>query len=139
MRPPQDEVIALSSDDLHIPVLPGKGAGIYAITDCATGIDVPFKTPWGWRQPDRPQAGDSQQQWLARSLGGWQQLMPNAGPEVFAVNVKGAFVATRACLPYLRRAPGGGAIVVVSSVQATATQTDVVAYTASKNARETAR
>jgi NAD(P)-dependent dehydrogenase (short-subunit alcohol dehydrogenase family) len=32
MRPPQDEVIALSSDDLHIPVLPGKGAGIHAYT-----------------------------------------------------------------------------------------------------------
>jgi NAD(P)-dependent dehydrogenase (short-subunit alcohol dehydrogenase family) len=54
--------------------------------------------------------------------------------EVFAVNVKGAFLATRACLPYLRRAPGGGAIVVVSSVQASATQADVVAYTASKGA-----
>jgi hypothetical protein len=81
MRPPQDEVVALRSDDLDISVLPGKGGGIYAITDCATGIDVLFKTPWGWRQPDRPSAGDSQQQWLDRYPGDWQQLVSNAGSE----------------------------------------------------------
>jgi hypothetical protein len=81
MRPPQDEVVAHRSDDLDISVLPGKGAGIYAITDFAMGIDALFRTPWGWRQPDRPSAGDSQQQWLDRYPGGWQQLVSNAGPE----------------------------------------------------------
>lgn len=53
--------------------------------------------------------------------------------EVFAVNVKGVFLAVRAGLPHLRRS-GSGAIVIVSSVQATATQTGVVAYAASKGA-----
>jgi NAD(P)-dependent dehydrogenase (short-subunit alcohol dehydrogenase family) len=53
--------------------------------------------------------------------------------EVFAVNVKGVFLAARAALPYLRRS-ARGAIVVVSSVQALATQTGVAAYAASKGA-----
>lgn len=53
--------------------------------------------------------------------------------EVFAVNAKGAFLAARAAIPHLRRGTAGS-IVVVSSVQGHATQTDVAAYTASKGA-----
>ncbi len=52
---------------------------------------------------------------------------------VFAVNVKGVFLAARAALPHLRRSPRG-AIVIVSSVQAFATQEGVAAYAASKGA-----
>lgn len=51
----------------------------------------------------------------------------------FDVNVKGAFLAAKACMPHLRRSERG-AVVIVSSVQATATQSDVVAYAASKGA-----
>jgi NAD(P)-dependent dehydrogenase (short-subunit alcohol dehydrogenase family) len=58
---------------------------------------------------------------------------PGTWDEVFAVNVRGAYLAARAAVPALR-ARGGGAIVVVSSVQATASQTGVAAYTASKGA-----
>lgn len=54
--------------------------------------------------------------------------------EVFAVNVKGVYLTARAALPHLRSARGGGAIVVVSSVQAMATQTNVAAYAAGKGA-----
>jgi NAD(P)-dependent dehydrogenase (short-subunit alcohol dehydrogenase family) len=53
--------------------------------------------------------------------------------DVFAVNVKGVFLAARAALPQLRRSHRG-AIVIVSSVQAHATQTGVAAYAASKGA-----
>jgi NAD(P)-dependent dehydrogenase (short-subunit alcohol dehydrogenase family) len=53
--------------------------------------------------------------------------------EVFAVNVKGVFLAARAALPHLRRS-ARGAIVIVSSVQALATQAGVAAYAASKGA-----
>jgi NAD(P)-dependent dehydrogenase (short-subunit alcohol dehydrogenase family) len=52
---------------------------------------------------------------------------------VFAVNVKGVFLAARAALPYLRRS-ARGAVVVVSSVQAHATQAGVAAYAASRGA-----
>jgi NAD(P)-dependent dehydrogenase (short-subunit alcohol dehydrogenase family) len=56
-----------------------------------------------------------------------------AWDDVFAVNVKGVFFAARAALPELRRS-SRGAIVIVSSVQAFATQTGVAAYAASKGA-----
>jgi NAD(P)-dependent dehydrogenase (short-subunit alcohol dehydrogenase family) len=51
--------------------------------------------------------------------------------ETLDVNLKGVYQACHAAVPALRRR-GGGAIVCVSSVQATATQTGVAAYAASK-------
>jgi NAD(P)-dependent dehydrogenase (short-subunit alcohol dehydrogenase family) len=52
---------------------------------------------------------------------------------VLGINLDGAFHAVKHSLPALR-ASGRGAIVIVSSVQAFATQTEVAAYTASKGA-----
>jgi NAD(P)-dependent dehydrogenase (short-subunit alcohol dehydrogenase family) len=56
-----------------------------------------------------------------------------AWDEVFAVNVKGVFLAARAALPYLRHSSRGAAV-VVSSVQAYAAQTAVASYSATKGA-----
>jgi NAD(P)-dependent dehydrogenase (short-subunit alcohol dehydrogenase family) len=53
--------------------------------------------------------------------------------EVQDINVKAAFLTCRSALPHLRE-NGSGSIVIVSSVQATATQSNVAAYTASKGA-----
>ncbi|MDR6881277.1 glucose 1-dehydrogenase [Bacillus sp. 3255] len=53
--------------------------------------------------------------------------------EVLDVNVKGMFLSSKYCIPYMRER-GGGAIVHVSSVQAYASQSKVAAYTASKGA-----
>lgn len=53
--------------------------------------------------------------------------------EVLDINLKGVYLTCKAAVPRLR-ARGGGAIVVVSSVQAFASQTQVAAYTASKSA-----
>jgi NAD(P)-dependent dehydrogenase (short-subunit alcohol dehydrogenase family) len=52
--------------------------------------------------------------------------------EVFAINVKGVYLACRAALPHLRASRG--AIVAISSVQAHVSQTAVAAYVASKGA-----
>jgi NAD(P)-dependent dehydrogenase (short-subunit alcohol dehydrogenase family) len=52
--------------------------------------------------------------------------------EVLDVNVRAMFLAAKHAVPLMRR--GGGAIVNVASAQATATQRNVVAYTASKGA-----
>ena len=52
--------------------------------------------------------------------------------EVIRVNLKGAWNAARATIP-LMQAVGGGAVVNVSSVQALATQPNVLAYTVSKH------
>ncbi len=51
--------------------------------------------------------------------------------EVHDVNLRGAFLAVRASVPHLRRR-GGGSVVIVSSVQAFVSQSNVVAYAASK-------
>jgi NAD(P)-dependent dehydrogenase (short-subunit alcohol dehydrogenase family) len=53
--------------------------------------------------------------------------------EVLGVNLQGAWNAARAVIPFLEKA-GGGTIVNVSSVQALATQPNVLAYTVSKHA-----
>lgn len=52
--------------------------------------------------------------------------------EVLGVNLKGAWNAARATIPYLKE--HGGTIVNVSSVQALASQQNVFAYTVSKHA-----
>lgn len=52
--------------------------------------------------------------------------------EVLGVNLKGAWNAARAALPFLQEA-GGGTIVNVSSVQGLASQPNVLAYTVSKH------
>jgi NAD(P)-dependent dehydrogenase (short-subunit alcohol dehydrogenase family) len=52
--------------------------------------------------------------------------------EVLDVNLKGAWNAARAAIPFLQES-GGGAIVNVSSVQAHASQQNVLAYTISKH------
>jgi NAD(P)-dependent dehydrogenase (short-subunit alcohol dehydrogenase family) len=52
--------------------------------------------------------------------------------EVIGVNLKGAWNAARATIPYLQES-GGGTIVNVSSVQALASQQNVLAYTVSKH------
>ena len=51
--------------------------------------------------------------------------------EVLNVNLKGAWNAARACLPHILK--HGGSIVNVSSVQALASQQNVLAYTVSKH------
>lgn len=53
--------------------------------------------------------------------------------EVLGVNTKGVFLAARAALPHIRRSPAGS-VVIVASVQGTASQANVVAYTTSKGA-----
>lgn len=56
----------------------------------------------------------------------------NQWNEVLDVNLKGAWNAARATIPYLQEA-GSGAIVNVSSVQGLASQQNVLAYTISKH------
>jgi NAD(P)-dependent dehydrogenase (short-subunit alcohol dehydrogenase family) len=53
--------------------------------------------------------------------------------EVMDVNAKGVFLAAHAALPHVRQS-SSGSVVMVSSAQASASQTNVVAYTASKGA-----
>ena len=56
----------------------------------------------------------------------------NQWDEVLGVNLKGAWNAAKAAIPFIKQA-GGGTIVNVSSVQALASQQNVLAYTVSKH------
>jgi NAD(P)-dependent dehydrogenase (short-subunit alcohol dehydrogenase family) len=106
----------------------------------------------GGREPEADVTGDVRDEAYAQALvercGALDVLVYTAGvqrygtvettdpatwDEVFGVNVRGAYLVARAAMPALRER-GGGAIVIVSSVQATASQTGVAAYTASKGA-----
>lgn len=81
-EPPSDATLVLRSRDLEAVVLPGKGADVYSLVDRATGVEVLYRSPWGWRDPASvPPMGSSEADWLARYPGGWQLLVPNAGPE----------------------------------------------------------
>ena len=53
--------------------------------------------------------------------------------EVMAVNLKGVYWASRYAIPHIEEA-GGGSVINLASVQAFASQSNVVAYTASKGA-----
>jgi NAD(P)-dependent dehydrogenase (short-subunit alcohol dehydrogenase family) len=82
----------------------------------------------------------------AQALGGLSALSHNAGiqrygtvettpealwDEVFAINLKGAFLISQAAMPLLRQSKG--AAVHMASVQGFAAQTGVVAYSAAKH------
>ena len=56
---------------------------------------------------------------------------PDLWDHVISVNLRGAWLAARAAVPRMRAA-GGGSIVLVSSVQGSATQSRVAAYSTSK-------
>ncbi len=100
-EPDTDTVIRLRSDEIDVVLLPAKGADIYSFTDRASGIDVLFKTPWGWRDPrSLPAAADSQADWPARYAGGWQILFPNAGPERTVDGVRRGFHGEAAVVPW---------------------------------------
>lgn len=53
--------------------------------------------------------------------------------EVIGVNLRGAWNASRAAIPFIKQGGNGGTVVNVSSVQALASQQNVLAYTVSKH------
>jgi len=101
-----------------------------------------------WGPIDDPRTGQSAVELALALYGRLDTLVTSAGiqrygdvpstseetwDEVFDVNVKGVFLAARSALPQLRQSPAGS-MVIISSAQATATQNQVAAYTASKGA-----
>ncbi len=74
------DVVRLTSPEVVVDVLPGKGGDVLAVRWRATDLDVLWSTPWGLREADdEPAAGDSQVAFLHRYPGGWQTLFPNGG------------------------------------------------------------
>ncbi|MFV0428917.1 MAG: DUF4432 family protein [Arachnia sp.] len=70
----------LSSADLEVIVAPERGADILQVTDRRTGTGVLAQSPTGLSRPSLG-TSDSMTAWLRGYPGGWQFLVPNAGPE----------------------------------------------------------
>jgi hypothetical protein len=71
--------IRLSGDVFDLEVAPERGADIVQVTDRATGVPLLAESPT--RHVGRAPAGaDSMAVWIAGYPGGWQLLVPNAGP-----------------------------------------------------------
>ncbi|WP_442576500.1 DUF4432 family protein [Microbacterium sp. F51-2R] len=71
--------ISISSEALTATITPERGADIVQIVDLATGTPLLAESPTGLVRT--PSATDSMSAWLRGYPGGWQLLVPNAGPE----------------------------------------------------------
>ncbi len=71
-------------------LLPEKGCDIVELIDRRTGVDVLFKTPWGYAR--RPvHAPSSFEAWIESYPGGWQVLLPNGGDAAVEHGVEWGF------------------------------------------------
>lgn len=78
--------ITLASDALEVTITPERGADIVRLTDRATGVQTLAVSPTGdvTPAPFAPSnfvSSDSMVQWTNGYPGGWQLMIPNAGPE----------------------------------------------------------
>jgi len=74
------DLLHLTSEDLSVEVLPGKGGDIVSIRWRPLDLNVLWETPWGLRPPAAlPASPDSQVAFLESYPGGWQTLFPNGG------------------------------------------------------------
>lgn len=72
--------ITLTSEALEVVVTPERGADIVALTDLATGIQTLALSPTGQVPANAYTSGDSMVAWTRGYPGGWQLMVPNAGP-----------------------------------------------------------
>ncbi|ROR74491.1 DUF4432 family protein [Bogoriella caseilytica] len=73
--------ITLRSADLELTLTPERGADIVSLCDLATGVQVLAVSPTGDVTSGPLSAGGSIVAWTSGYPGGWQLLVPNAGPE----------------------------------------------------------
>jgi len=79
--------LLLRTNEIEVTIDPDHGAEILSLVEPSTGVDVMFSTPWRERAESVVRgehhviSGDSQGRWLEQYRGGWQTLLPHAGPE----------------------------------------------------------
>ncbi|WP_269937883.1 DUF4432 family protein [Arthrobacter sp. HY1533] len=72
--------ITLRSSALEVVITPERGADIVAVTDLATGIQTLAVSATGQVTSGPGQFSDSMVNWTNGYPGGWQLMVPNAGP-----------------------------------------------------------
>ncbi|TDD63788.1 aldose 1-epimerase [Jiangella aurantiaca] len=74
------ELLHLTSDDLEVDVVPGKGGDVTAVRWRPLDVDVMWRTRWGLRpRGEHITAGSSEALLMQAYPGGWQTVFPNAG------------------------------------------------------------
>lgn len=74
------EARRLSTEQLDVTVIPGKGGDVTSIRDRASGVGLLWTPRWGLRPPwALPLPGVPEALALDRSGGGWNTMFPNAG------------------------------------------------------------
>lgn len=73
--------ITLASDALEATITPERGADIVQVVDRATATPLFAESPTAHVPAGSAPATDSMAGWLRGYPGGWQLLVPNAGPE----------------------------------------------------------
>lgn len=72
--------ITLRSSVLEVVITPERGADIVAVTDLATGVQTLAVSPTGQVTSGAFHSEDSMVRWTNGYPGGWQLMVPNAGP-----------------------------------------------------------
>ena len=75
------QVLKIENDLLAATILVDKGADIYELIYKPKGIDVLWKSPWGFKEPGQgtPSVFTSEAAWLEAYPGGWQGIFPSGG------------------------------------------------------------
>ncbi|EPR75449.1 hypothetical protein ADILRU_2237 [Leifsonia rubra CMS 76R] len=73
--------LTLVSEFLEVVVTPERGGDIVHLTDRITGIQTLAESPTGAVESSAFAGGDSMVNWTNGYPGGWQLMVPNAGPE----------------------------------------------------------
>ncbi len=81
LLPGDQMTIHLSTDTIEVQITPNRGADITRLIHRPTGINVFAESPTGDVTNSQSSWSDSMTQWINGYPGGWQVLLPNAGPE----------------------------------------------------------
>lgn len=106
------DVVHLTSPELQVDVVPGKGGDITSIKH-RTGVELMWQSPWGLRQKGAAStAGDSSENLMDWYPGGWQTVFPNAGDAVTEHGAEWGMHGEAWLAPYDWEAHGTGEIVL---------------------------
>jgi hypothetical protein len=96
--------ITLTSDALRVTITPERGADIVQVVDRATGTPLFAESPTGNVRMGQGLPPDSMAAWMRGYPGGWQLLVPNAGPEREHDGVRQGFHGEASLAPWDVRA-----------------------------------
>ncbi|MBD3940188.1 DUF4432 family protein [Microbacterium sp. NEAU-LLC] len=121
------EARRLSTEQLDVTVIPGKGGDVSSIRDRASGVELLWTPRWGLRPPwALPLPGVPEALALDRSGGGWNTMFPNAGRACVEHGVDWGFHGETWLAPFAAEAMPGGVRMTTSLARSPFTVTKEV-------------